>query len=528
MSGEDEGKQLLRRILPSGLIEYLKFGSISDDQSCNLDQLEEEFYGSRYKQSLNSPSEASEREEFRSPIKSRLRERILAASNSRRTQITVNDIDLMFHNCEEAPEERVNSENFRIMFHAMTQNHSLPDLIWNEQTRLELRDALEMELADLEKEQRRHIGKRIAWNYTQFRVCYESLDHIPRVGSIYLHPFLDAGHSFVVSLGNHEVLFEKLIRRVLVNVEKDASLAVICARCLCKLYKSCRDSIGSFDDMSLLLRLMDRASDIELQHYLLELVERMSYDPTNLIQFLDKDIVNILLKFASLAHLNPDQIGNMLARLTTKILLLTDVPPENTDGLSSIEGNSALTVSGQQQQTSKSSSSWLPDDTASPALWYICPPSSNMPPPLQSIQGPFRVSDLRSLVDNGSLTRSWFVAPSSAEDYFENQYESVVDTGVWKPICEYFQVQKDDSKPFEKIIFNILCAVASPSAFYFGRTCPPSLGGKPSCPLHTISTLCCSEGHKSLRARVLSHSSEQASNVLADTAVHTRTINSFQ
>ena len=30
-------------------------------------------------------------------------------------------------------------ENYRIMFHVMTQDHKLPDLIWNEQTRLELR-----------------------------------------------------------------------------------------------------------------------------------------------------------------------------------------------------------------------------------------------------------------------------------------------------------------------------------------------------------------------------------------------------
>jgi len=34
-------------------------------------------------------------------------------------------------------------ENYRIMFHVMTQDHKLPDLIWNEQTRLELRSCLE-------------------------------------------------------------------------------------------------------------------------------------------------------------------------------------------------------------------------------------------------------------------------------------------------------------------------------------------------------------------------------------------------
>ena len=34
-------------------------------------------------------------------------------------------------------------ENYRIMFHVITQDHKQPDLIWNESTRLELRSALE-------------------------------------------------------------------------------------------------------------------------------------------------------------------------------------------------------------------------------------------------------------------------------------------------------------------------------------------------------------------------------------------------
>lgn len=45
-------------------------------------------------------------------------------------------------------------ENYRIMFHAITQDHKLPDLIWNEQTRLELRSTLEAELKEFEREQR--------------------------------------------------------------------------------------------------------------------------------------------------------------------------------------------------------------------------------------------------------------------------------------------------------------------------------------------------------------------------------------
>ena len=45
-------------------------------------------------------------------------------------------------------------ENYRIMFHVITQDHQLPDLVWNEQTRLELRSTLEAELKEFEREQR--------------------------------------------------------------------------------------------------------------------------------------------------------------------------------------------------------------------------------------------------------------------------------------------------------------------------------------------------------------------------------------
>ena len=44
-------------------------------------------------------------------------------------------------------------ENFRVFFHMMTQDHKLPDLIWHEQTRLELRSALEIEIKSFDREQ---------------------------------------------------------------------------------------------------------------------------------------------------------------------------------------------------------------------------------------------------------------------------------------------------------------------------------------------------------------------------------------
>ena len=51
------------------------------------------------------------------------------------------------------------------MFHVMTKDHQLPDLIWNEQTRLELRSSLEAEINGFELEQRLRGMSKVAWNY---------------------------------------------------------------------------------------------------------------------------------------------------------------------------------------------------------------------------------------------------------------------------------------------------------------------------------------------------------------------------
>ena len=53
-------------------------------------------------------------------------------------------------------------------------------------------------------------------------------------------------------------------------------------------------------------------------------MELLSLEESNLQQLLDKEFVNRIIKYASLAHLNPDQIGNVLARATSNVLMLKD------------------------------------------------------------------------------------------------------------------------------------------------------------------------------------------------------------
>jgi hypothetical protein len=144
-SGGDEnnGKKLLRRIIPAGLVEYLKYMNLSDEQKHTLDEIDEEFYST--KGSILDGSRTSISPEDQ---KKRMRARILAVT---RDSVVPNPNAPL-----EADKPPVGNEpeNFRILFHAITRDHQLPDLIWNEQTRLELRSSLEAELNGFESEQR--------------------------------------------------------------------------------------------------------------------------------------------------------------------------------------------------------------------------------------------------------------------------------------------------------------------------------------------------------------------------------------
>lgn len=117
--------------------------------------------------------------------------------------------------------QAVGEENFRIFFHVLTQNHSLPDLIWSQQTRRELRIALESEIQFVQRETEARGIDAIAWNHQQFRVKYPSLDNEVKVGNVYMRLWLQAGDGFIRSWDDPIRLFELLFRRLLCEIDRN-------------------------------------------------------------------------------------------------------------------------------------------------------------------------------------------------------------------------------------------------------------------------------------------------------------------
>jgi hypothetical protein len=112
-------------------------------------------------------------------------------------------------------------ENFRIFFHVLTKDHTLADLMWSQQTRRELRVALETEIQYIQRETEARGLDAIAWNHQQFKVKYQSLESEVKVGNVYMRLWLQAGDGFIRSWDEPVRLFELLFRRFLCEIDRD-------------------------------------------------------------------------------------------------------------------------------------------------------------------------------------------------------------------------------------------------------------------------------------------------------------------
>ena len=379
----------------------------------------------------------------------------------------------------------------------------------------------------------------MAWNFQQFSISYHSLQNEMRVGHIYVRHFLEADDAFLraIERPTHCELFEMLFRRVVGNLYSNIELSVLCCRCLIRLYATCYDLIGPFDDTLLTVNMLEQATNMELQHCILELLDQLSRFEANLHQLISREFVDTILQYASLAHLNPDQIGNLFARerdrSNIKMIENIDrfdekrragdagyagykrdgvddesVDEEDEDGTwreskvygrsyspyktidsddssddsldlmnfdaSAMEGKKkdgehAATLHGSADGTAESPSQpsshragegrglWTPGDAACPATWYYTSPSSSIPPPPSAQQGPLRLTELLQLYNDNTIDSTFIVAPSIESGGGDNEagsdtvvdpgrhvgshYNKMVDTGLWRPLNEYFQLR---------------------------------------------------------------------------------------
>ena len=209
-------KHLLKRMVPSGFIGYLSMPILSRMEEEQLDELERDAASESRLSTRQGHYNVGEGETVGASgaagtNTSRLRSRITLA-------------------IETTPDssQKTKPENFRIFFHVLTKDHALADLIWNQQTRQELRMALENEIQSIKRVTESRGGiDHIAWNHQQFTVEYPSLDNEVKVGNVYMRLWLQAGDGFIKSWDEPYRLFELLFRRFLCELDRNTTVSLI-------------------------------------------------------------------------------------------------------------------------------------------------------------------------------------------------------------------------------------------------------------------------------------------------------------
>lgn len=214
--------------------------------------------------------------------------------------------------------------NWPEFWRAFSLDHNRADLIWNERTRQELREALQAEVhkLDVEKERTEDIvpGRstveimsgqdnvpQISWNYTEFSVGYPSLSKEVCVGQYYLRLLLESGSSGRAQdfpLRDPVAFFRALYHRFLCDADigltvdgavpdelgasddwcdmgrldgfgggGGSSVRELCARAMAIVYEQHYKVIGPFDGTAHITVLLDRTDDRALRHRLLLLLK---------------------------------------------------------------------------------------------------------------------------------------------------------------------------------------------------------------------------------------------------------------
>ena len=218
-------KRLLKRMVPGGFLNYLTMPSLSRIEEEQLEVLERDNAIEGNISDTSAPTSRSG--DGGDPMVATASEAAAGAAGTNTARLR-SRIALVK---TEGGSQKSQPENFRIFFHVLTKDHSLADLIWNQQTRRELRIALESEIQYIYREAEARGIDNIAWNHQQFSVDYPSLENEVRVGGtrgVYMRLWLQAGDAFIKTWDEPLRLYEQLFRKFLCESDRNAKVRQAC------------------------------------------------------------------------------------------------------------------------------------------------------------------------------------------------------------------------------------------------------------------------------------------------------------
>eukprot|EP01138_Halocafeteria_seosinensis_P006645 gb/GECG01006793.1/.p1 GENE.gb/GECG01006793.1/~~gb/GECG01006793.1/.p1 ORF type:complete len:2790 (+),score=366.62 gb/GECG01006793.1/:1-8370(+) len=455
-TGNPTAHDLFRHMLPSGLLVYLDMPPLSEEEQKQLESLEAntsqtQGLAVRLRQRLQDADKAEKNKHIRrlnaleddQPGAKRFgsKKKENAAQKAREAGRAAAAEAAVAAQAEMAKSklELEKGENYSIFFHMITQDHNLPDLIWNQQTRGELRAALEAELKEIETEidlggksarphqqsgngagakegdKRRPSSKpsvddeeegdgeegeetdeegkadeekensynlkvqlRFAWNHAEFEVDYPSLSQELKVGDQYLRLFLSSGEASVHSLRDPVKFFDSLYKRAL--RETAPNLKCLCLKGMTRVYKIWHKKIGPFEDTDYMVWTLAQTMNNSVRDNLIQLVDVLTTHPLNSEKLLNSDSLELFVDLLSTAHMEPPE------KRTTKTL-------EKGGGLLLRDAPSSVGQEGGEDDNNQETL----DPSENVKIWFYTASPKDLKPGEKPEKGPYSIQEMRSI-----------------------------------------------------------------------------------------------------------------------------------
>lgn len=217
------------------------------------------------------------------------------------------------------------------MFFMMLRDHSTYTVIWNHETRNELKAALEKELNNLKRAQEKvtEDQPKPLWNYEEFFIDYKSLASEIVIDGYYVGHMVD--EKVQLNIDKPVELFQALYTRML--REDDYSKKILCVRAMTVLYEAYITKIGTFYETRQILDMIDHTSNRTYRDHLIVLFKSLMKCNGN-VDIILRDLdscADVIMDLVSMAHTASDTELRVSSILQNSIvqsgLLLTAGPP---------------------------------------------------------------------------------------------------------------------------------------------------------------------------------------------------------
>lgn len=198
-------------------------------------------------------------------------------------------------------------DNWEMFYYQFYQDHCKPDLIWNLNTRQELKHAIKKELDTFESDRDKALGSLISWNNREFKVSYETLANEKRIGDYYLRLLLKDSENLlnVIQIMNPFHFFSRLFLRYM--SDKRVDMRCVYLEAMATIYGNYMNDIGQFNDMRDIIEMLKDCCNRHERDRLILLIQKFVMHRSNAEEFIDANGVTILVDMITLAHLHTER-----------------------------------------------------------------------------------------------------------------------------------------------------------------------------------------------------------------------------